>query len=361
MDGGGVISDPRGDPGGRSRRDAALKGLVGDAPAFLEAISNLDAIAKSDLPVLLTGERGTGKELVARRIHALSERASFPFIAVNCALLWGDRLEDNLFGHVRGAFTGAETQRRGLIAAAQDGTLFLDEVEALSPGTQMALLRVLQDGMVRPVGGDVDFDVDSRCIAATNAPISELVARGAFREDLYDRIAGFAIHLPPLRDRRSDIPLLARSFLSAHGHSGGLEHGLGPEFEAALLSYDWPGNVRELEYAIRRAIALARGGPVKTDHLVLRRIDGGDPSSHGKRIAFMKRRAMATDAWEHGELIKLLAKHHGNVTAAARAADLGRRTLQRLLTKHSLDPTMFNPNFSWSRWANSFRSGSLSP
>jgi DNA-binding NtrC family response regulator len=234
--------------------------IVGDHSAIQEIKQILPRIARSDAIVLLTGESGTGKEVVARNIHSQSGRSHAPFLAVNCASLPDSLFESELFGHERGAFTGAVRREIGLFEAARGGTLFLDEIAEVRPETQAKLLRVLQDGEIRRVGGKVNIAVDVRIIAASNRDLEDEVRGGRFRADLFYRLNILALHLPPLRERISDIPLLARHLLAKHG-----EKGVPPVREISkdamrlMMRYRWPGNIRELSSVIERAVVLAEG------------------------------------------------------------------------------------------------------
>ena len=220
--------------------------------------------------MLITGETGTGKELVARAVHALSPRAAAPFVAVNCGALVDTLLESELFGHERGAFTDAHARRRGLVAQAAPGTLFLDELESLTPRGQVSLLRFLQDRSYRALGSAVEQHADVRCVAATNAQLDGLVRAGTFRADLYYRVSVFSLNLPPLRERREDIVPLAEHFAAKHVTGAGPAPRLSPEAVDALLACDWPGNVRELESAIARAVPVARGDRIEAPDLGLK-------------------------------------------------------------------------------------------
>jgi DNA-binding NtrC family response regulator len=237
--------------------------IVGDHPAIQEIKRILPRIARSDSIVLLTGESGTGKEVVARNIHSQSGRSHAPFLAVNCASLPDSLFESELFGHERGAFTGAIRREIGLFEAARGGTLFLDEIAEVRPETQAKLLRVLQDGEIRRVGGKTNISVDVRIIAASNRDLEDEVRGGRFRADLFYRLNILALHLPPLRERISDIPVLARHLLAKHG-----EKGIPPVREISkdamrlLMRYLWPGNIRELSSVIERAVVLAEGGRI---------------------------------------------------------------------------------------------------
>ena len=237
--------------------------LVGSGAAMRRVFGLIEKLSGSDVPVLIMGESGTGKELVAREIHDRSPRAENSFIPVNCANLEGTLLESELFGHRKGAFTGATSDREGAFRAAEGGSLLLDEIAEMSPDLQAKLLRVLQNGVVKPVGADRGAEVDVRVIAATNRDIGKLVEKGNFREDLYYRLNVVRIFLPPLRERREDIPVLAEHFVAKHG-SG--EAFLGGEALGELTAWDWPGNVRQLENVIRRALVLSDGPEIEPRH-----------------------------------------------------------------------------------------------
>ena len=218
--------------------------FVGNAPAFQDVISRLPALARTDGVVLIDGETGTGKELVARAIHQLGPRAPRPFVAVNCGALVDTLLEGELFGHERGAFTGAHARRQGLIACAAGGTMFLDEAETLTPRAQVALLRVLQERTYRPVGSSSEQRADVRFVAATNVRLDHLVRAGQFRVDLFYRLSVFSVTLPPLRGRREDVLPLARHFLAKYAPDARPAPLLSTAAERTLVTYDWPGNVR---------------------------------------------------------------------------------------------------------------------
>lgn len=235
----------------------AAETMVGRSPAMQRVCALIEAIAGTSSTVLITGESGTGKEVAARAIHRLSSRASKPFVAINCGALTETLLESELFGHVKGAFTGALATRRGLIEEADKGTIFLDELGEMSPLMQVKLLRVLQERRFRRVGGTEEVAADIRVIAATNRDLGRMVAEGTFREDLYYRVNVIPVALPPLRARVEDIPLLAEHFLARAGEEmGRAVTGLSPEATDVLVRYRWPGNIRELENAMERAVAL---------------------------------------------------------------------------------------------------------
>ena len=328
------------------RGASALSKLVGNAPSFLKSISQLPAIAKSETTVLIRGETGTGKELVARAIHYMSARAAFPFVALNCGSLPDTLLEDELFGHEKGAFTGAHSRRDGLIAQAKKGTLFLDEVDTLSAKAQVDLLRVLQDKVYRAIGSAAEREADVRILAATNAALDGLMRKEQFRPDLYYRLCIFTVNLPPLRERKEDILALAAHFLAKHGVPEKPELRLTPEACVSLLEWDWPGNIRELENAILRAIHLCPGDAIETADLGLRTPaeNHGAPSVQATSFSAAKQQAIAV--FERSYLTRLMAEQEGNISQAARIAGKDRSDLGKLLKKHQLDARVFRSSAS---------------
>jgi DNA-binding NtrC family response regulator len=322
----------------------AVAKLIGKAPAFVRAIAHLPMIAKSGAAILIHGETGTGKELVARAIHYIGSRAHFPFVPVNCGLLSDTLLEDELFGHERGAFTDAHSSRRGLLAQAEGGTLFLDEIDALSKRAQVSLLRVLQDKKYRPVGSAKEQHADVHIVTATNADLDGLVQADRFRADLFFRLCVFSIALPALRERREDILLLAAHFLKKHALSPHAVQELTPRAAATLTSYEWPGNVRELENALIRGMYATEGeGPIDVCDLGLKTSDrehsASEETSGPQPYEVLKREAISRFDREY--LTRLMAAHQGNVTRAAQAAGKERRVLGRLLKKNQIDPKHF--------------------
>jgi transcriptional regulator with GAF, ATPase, and Fis domain len=316
------------------RHAAALNKAIGTTLAFRRAIDTVAVAAKSDATVLICGETGTGKELVARSVHYLSERAGQPFVAVNCGSLTDTLLEDEIFGHERGAFTDAQQRRQGLLAQAGSGTLFLDEVDTLTGRGQVALLRVLQDHVYRPLGSQHECCSEARFVAATNARLAEMVEAGAFRADLYYRLCVFTVVLPPLRDRGEDILPLASHFLDKHAPADRPQPVLSAAACDALLSYAWPGNVRELENAMIRAARLTETGTIETDHLVLPLTtvssSGEEPTTY---------QAMKTNAirqFERDYLNRVMRQAGGSITRAAQIAGKDRRDMGRLLKRHGL-------------------------
>jgi two-component system, NtrC family, response regulator GlrR len=306
---------------------ACLSAMIGESPAFVEEASRIPLIAKSESYVLITGETGTGKELFARAIHELSVRAHNPYIAVNCGAIPVELVENELFGHERGAFTGAGSSLPGLIEAADGGTLFLDEINSLPMPAQAKLLRFLQEKEYRPLGSSRTVKADVRVISAANMDIEEAVNEGRVRLDLYHRLNVINIKLPPLRDRREDIPLLASHFLRKH--SAGLD-GLALEFAEdamnVLILYDWPGNVRELEHVVERAIVMCNQQCIS-----------GIEISHaiGNLPARSFRDAMSD--FEQDYIRGVLRFCRGNITQAARVAQMHRPNLRRLIKKYRID------------------------
>lgn len=246
------------------------QGLVGKSAAFNHALGELQRVASSDLPVMLLGESGTGKELFARAVHEASKRARGPFVVVDCSGLTESLFESELFGYEKGAFTGAVTRKIGLVETATGGTIFLDEIGDIPLAMQVKLLRLIESGTYRRVGGIETHKADFRLVSATHKPLQAMVAAGTFRQDLYYRINAFPIHLPALRERREDIPLLINSLLQRANQSGNPVFHVTPETLAKLTQYDWPGNIRELRNVLERARLFADDGKIKPEHLSLR-------------------------------------------------------------------------------------------
>jgi DNA-binding NtrC family response regulator len=324
----------------RIRETQALAKFVGEAPSLTKVIATIPIIAQHDGTVLISGETGTGKELVARAIHYLSDRADHPIVCINCGSLPDLLVEDTLFGHEAGAFTDARLSRRGLLAEADRGTLFLDEVEALGARAQATLLRVLQDGTFHALGSTSLKRTDARVVAATNAPLERMVLSGAFRADLYHRLRVFFVDLPPLRERRSDVLLLASHFLRQRAPSGKGPLDLSEAAKLALTSHSWPGNIRELENTILRATAICQTGVIIPADLGIPS-DGIStaPDVPARSYRALKREAIAT--FDRNYLTGLMTEHHGNVTHAARTAGKDRRELGKLLKKYGVDPRPF--------------------
>jgi DNA-binding NtrC family response regulator len=320
------------------------EGFLGESPAMREVFSLVDRVATSAVDVLVTGETGTGKELVARAIHGRSRRANGPFVPVDCGAIPEALMESELFGHERGAFTGADARRMGLVEFADGGTLFLDEVGELPLPLQAKLLRVLQERRVRRVGARQENAVDVRVVAATSRDVDALVKSGAFRRDLYYRINVVRIDLPPLRDRGDDVGLLAEHFAAkASREMGRPVGGLSTDVYQVLKAYHWPGNVRELQNVVRRALALARSPTAGIDDLPDEVVAaaGRQAATAGDGAGFFARRSEHVARFERQYLSDLLVRHKGDVSAAAREAALPRGTLYRLMKGHGLDAATY--------------------
>ena len=309
--------------------------LVGHSPAIIEVMKTLARVAPSKATVLVLGETGTGKELVARTIHRWSERASHRFVAVNCSALAEGLLESELFGHVKGAYTGAATSRPGLFREADKGTLFLDEIGDISPGLQARLLRALQEHEIVPLGAETPIKVDVRVIAATHRDLPELVRQGRLREDLYYRLDVVTLSLPPLRERRQDIPLLVDHFLrtltSRHGRG---PVAVDPEALRRLLGYDWPGNIRELQNVLERALLLAEQGVIGPEHLATT----VRPSAAALPDVPESPALRGLEDVEREHVIRVLAATGGNREESSRILGISRRTLTRMIQRWGLPP-----------------------
>lgn len=315
--------------------EGAAARLVGRSPAIARLRDLIGRVAAANANVLITGESGVGKEVVAHSIHAASARAEAPFLPINCAAIPETLLESELFGYTRGAFTGAQTDRRGLFTAADGGTIFLDEVAEMSSALQAKLLRVLQDGEVRPLGQSRATKVDVRVIAATNRNPEEEMGEGRLREDLYYRLSVLHIEVPPLRDRREDILLLAEELLArAAAEQGAAPPPLNPEVRRILLDYSWPGNVRELDNVMRHALALANGPAVGVESLPPRlRNQDRERSFIGRAAAARLNLAEI----ERLYILEVLKEAGGSRTQAATVLGLDRKTLYRKLKSYGQD------------------------
>jgi two-component system response regulator HydG len=315
--------------------------LLGDAPAFRAILETLRQVAPTSATVLLTGESGTGKELAARLVHDLSARRGGPFVPIHCAAIPESLLESELFGHERGAFTGASARKEGRFERAHEGTLFLDEVGEMSPAIQVKLLRFLQDGILERVGGTEPLRVDVRVVAATNKDLAAEVKAGRFREDLFYRLDVVSVRLPPLRERREDVPLLAMAFLRRLAEQNGKRiTGLSPGALAALERYAWPGNVRELMHGIERAVILTRGEEIDVADLpeAIRAATGGAgggggaPGAPGPAALVVP---LGTPLEEIERLVirKTLEQTRGDKTLAAQILGIAARTIYRKLDR----------------------------
>ena len=309
-----------------------LDQFVGESTALLSEIQKIPAIAVCPVTVMIRGETGTGKEICARAIHQLSPRNARPFVPINCAALPLELIENELFGHETGAFTGANGSSPGIIEQAAGGSLFLDEIDSLPLPAQAKLLRFLQDKEYRRLGSSTARTADVRLLAATNADLASLIQQGRFRQDLFYRLSVVELKLPPLRDRGEDIQLLARHYLGRYA----LEFkkpvtGFSSEAQRKLRFYQWPGNVRELENVVARGVVLAKHPIIGQEDLVL----PGNESAE-QPMTFKQLKARALHSFEQAYLTELLQSHHGNISRAAAAAGKERRTFWQLLRKHRL-------------------------
>jgi DNA-binding NtrC family response regulator len=308
-----------------------FEGIVGSSPGMVAVYKMIARVAQTDSTILLQGESGTGKELAARAIHANSQRSSKPFITVDGGTLAETLIESELFGHERGAFTGALAAKKGLLEKAHLGTCFLDEIADISPTLQSKLLRVIQEREIRRVGGNDTIAVDVRVIAASNKDLKSLVEAGKFREDLYYRLNVVAINVPPLRERVEDIPMLAQFFVQKYGTMREKSvRGLAPEAMAMLSQYSWPGNVRELEHAIERAVALTPHDIILPDDLpqTVRSM----AASGGTQVAGW----MTLENLERDHIVRALEMHHHDLGRTAEVLGIHRKTLQRKLRSYGL-------------------------
>jgi DNA-binding NtrC family response regulator len=315
-----------------------FENIIGRSLAMTEVYEIIKKVASSEANLLVLGESGTGKELIARCLHANSRRGEKAFIPVDLASLPENLLESELFGHEKGAFTGAHATRPGLFEYAEGGTVFLDEIAELSPNLQGKLLRVLQERQVRRVGGNRIIEVDVRVISATNRDVQAAVAKGTFREDLYYRLNVISIPLPPLRERKGDVPLIAYHYLQRYAAASGKEiRGIVPEALALLEAYPWPGNVRELQNVIERAVVLTEADQLRLqdlpEHLRARPAPEAPPL---KDLPLKAAKAEWARSFERTYLTDLLKRHGGNISQAAKAAGVDRKTIHRLLKRHNL-------------------------
>jgi DNA-binding NtrC family response regulator len=317
----------------------AQAGMLGASPAMGQVKQTIAAVAASDYTVLVRGESGTGKELAARAIHTLSRRAGGPFLSVNCPAIPDQILESELFGHVRGAFTGAERDRRGLFVAASGGILVLDEIGDIPMSVQTKLLRVLQEREVRPVGSSKSIPVDVRILASTNQDLEAKIHDKTFREDLYYRLNVLTVRLPPLRERREDIPLLATAFLERACREMGLgDKEFSPEALAGLTGRDWPGNVRELFNFVRRLTVFSPGDVINAAAVAEADPGASDPAQADEvgetsHAPYLEAKAQVVDAFTRRYVERLLKQTRGNVSEAARVSGLERVSLQKILRR----------------------------
>ncbi len=315
-----------------------IRNFIYASEAFGRLAARLPTIAGCDANVLILGETGTGKEVCAQAVHYLSARSSRPWVAVNCGAIPVDLVENELFGHVKGAYTTAHTGRCGLVREAEGGTLFLDDVDCLPLAAQAKLLRFLQEGEYRPVGSNTVMRADVRVLAASNCSLNALAMQGRFRQDLYFRLNVLNLSLPPLRERSDDIPVLALHFMQQFSRQfSRAVAALSPSALRKLFAHDWPGNVRELKHVIERAVLMCSGPVLLGDDI---EIDLGSAQTVGEDC-FRTAKARVIENFERGYLEKLLAAHSGNVTHAAKAAQKDRRAFFELMRKHQLAPQSF--------------------
>ena len=315
--------------------------LIGQSDKMRQVFSLVEAVSATPATVLVRGESGTGKELVARAIHRRSDRANRPFQAVNCSALTESVLASELFGHVKGAFTGAHADRKGLFESADGGTLFLDEIGDASPAIQVSLLRAVQEGEVKPVGANAPVRVDVRVVAATNANLEEAIARKEFREDLYYRLNVLSIEIPPLRERPEDIMLLVAHFLKRHAER--MKRPVWSLSEAAaraFTSHDWPGNVRELENAVARAVVMCMSDTIEPAHLPAAMggaVAGSDIAAESlSHLPYGRAKGAAIVAFERSYLTTKMRQADGIISKAARDAGMDRSNFKRLLREYGV-------------------------
>lgn len=315
----------------RLKKQLGLRQLVGESEVFIAEIEKIPLVAKYDASILITGETGTGKELCARAIHYLSPRAGRSFLPVNCGAIPSDLVENELFGHASGAYTGAKTARPGLIHEANGGTLFLDEIDCLPLMAQVKLLRFLQEKEYRPLGSTKTLKADLRLIAATNVNCEAAVREGKLRQDLYYRLNVIALSLPSLRQRREDIPLLAHHFLIKYAKEFDKQvTGFSPDAIRKLIFYEWPGNVRELEHVIMGAVLLSVQPTICAANIAI----SGETSPTAESFQQTKNRMV--EQFEKTYIKGLLLSHHGNISGAAKTAQKNRRAFWELIRKHHI-------------------------
>jgi DNA-binding NtrC family response regulator len=327
------------------KKQYSFDNIVGNSDSIQKVFSLVSRVAPTDASVFISGESGTGKELIARAIHTNSRRSDRPFVAINCAALPDNLLESELFGHEKGAFTGADTQRRGLLDLASGGTFFLDEISEMSMDLQAKLLRVIQERRIRRVGGEEEIPIDVRWVSATNRDLEKAVREGHIRQDLFFRLNVVPLKLPPLRSRRDDVPALAQHFLRRYAQEYDRPQiRFAQEALRKLSEYDWPGNIRELQNVVERVVSLcAPGDEIGKDDLP-EEVLYGEVSGGGRAFAtinadqpFHDAKADAVSAFEKEYLKELLDRHGGNISRAARSAGIDRKTIHRMLIKYQLE------------------------
>jgi len=317
----------------RLQGTVAFRGMIARSQIMLETFAFVERLARYPTTVLITGESGTGKELVARALHDLSPVRDRPFVTCNCTTLAPSLLESELFGYVRGAFTGADRDRKGLFEAAEGGTIFLDEIGELPLGTQVKLLRVLENREIKRVGSPESVTIDIRVVAATNRPLGSMIADGSFRSDLYYRLNVGAVRLPPLRERPEDIEALARHFIDQHNRRLGCSVStLSPRTLQLIQQYPWPGNVRELANVIERSMVVAHGSVLLPEHLPAEVFDRG----HTPQPLGAPRTDLSLETAEREQILRALQAAGGKRVEAARLLGLSRRTLYRKLERYGI-------------------------
>lgn len=321
----------------RLKEKLGLRKLIGWNPTFLAEVNKIPLIARCDANVLISGETGTGKEICARSIHYLSRRAPKPFVALSCGAIPADLFENELFGHERGAFTGAMTAQTGLIQEAEGGTLFLDDIDCIPLGAQTKVLRFLQEKEYRPLGSSRVQHSDTRIIASTNTDLTKAIATDAFRRDLYYRLSVISIALPPLRNRPEDIVLLVRHFIEKYRDEfDSPAKDISPDALQKLTGYSWPGNVRELENLMQRAIIFSDKALIDLKEICLPENEA-DPGLE----TFSEAKSQIIARFERNYIQNILLLHHGNISQSAKAAHKNRRAFWELIRKHRIDPRSY--------------------
>ncbi|HJO24927.1 MAG: sigma-54 dependent transcriptional regulator [Myxococcota bacterium] len=321
------------------QRQYGFENLIGTGPAMRGVFETLQKVAETDLTVLVRGESGTGKELVAQALHNRSPRRNRPFVAVNCAAISAELVESELFGHEKGAFTGADARRQGRFEAADGGTIFLDEIGDMAPETQAKVLRVLQERCFERVGGTSPIQVDVRVVAATHRNLEEGVEAGSFRKDLYYRLKVVEIDLPPLRERREDVPALAQRFLEAVTERLGRDKKrIAEAAMARLMRHDWPGNVRELQNALEQAVVLTAGPEIGESDLNLTEKPGvaGDDGADVAGLGFGDAKKRTVERFERSYLLTALRRNRGNISRTAESIGMVRQSLQQKIRELDL-------------------------
>ena len=324
-------------------QESGFCGIIGRSPAILKVFDIIQTVASSTSSILITGESGTGKELVARAIHSLGNRKDRPFVPINCSAITETLFESELFGHIRGSFTNAFDNKKGLLEVASGGTVFLDEVGDIPLSIQVKLLRAIQEKEIRRIGSTENIKIDVRFISATNRDLKRLISEGKFREDLYYRLNVIEIDMPPLRERDGDIVILAHYFLNRYVRAMNKEiKGFSPDALVALENYPWPGNIRELENAIERAVVMCRSEEIQVCDLpenITSRITSKDIPLFDEDDSYIDAKRKIIESFERNYFIRLLERCNGNLSKAAEIAKMDRSNLRKLLKKY---PDVYN-------------------